>query len=82
MTSVLTAIFIILSTWFINYKLYICTFMLSAHSAHLCLVHYMLRHSMEIVRAAVQHLNPGQVPVVALDQPLYALAKQTHIAIG
>ena len=32
-------------------------------------------HSMEIIRVAVQHLNPSQVPVVALDQPLYALAK-------
>lgn len=36
----------------------------------------MIRHSMDIVRAAVQHLNPGQVPVLAADQPLYALAKE------
>ena len=35
----------------------------------------MIKHSMEIVRAAVQHLNPSQVPILALDQPLYALAK-------
>ena len=34
---------------------------------------------MEIVRATVQYLNSGQVPVIALDQPLYALAKQMHI---
>lgn len=31
---------------------------------------------MTIVQAAVQHLNPGQVPVLATDQPLFALAKQ------
>lgn len=36
----------------------------------------MIRHSMDIVRAAVQYLNPGQVPVLAADQPLYALAKE------
>ena len=36
----------------------------------------MIRHSMTIVQAAVQHLNPGQIPVIAADQPLYALAKQ------
>ena len=36
----------------------------------------MIRHSMDIVKDAVQHLNPGQVPVLAADQPLYALAKE------
>ncbi|MES9880446.1 MAG: hypothetical protein ABW185_06135, partial [Sedimenticola sp.] len=36
----------------------------------------MIKHSMDIVKAAVQHLNPGQVPVLAADQPLYAMAKQ------
>ena len=35
----------------------------------------MIRHSMDIVREAVKFLNPGQVPVVALDQPLFAIAK-------
>jgi len=45
-------------------------FLDSAHSVA------MIRHSMEIVRAAVQHLNPDQVPIFALDQPLYALARQ------
>jgi len=34
----------------------------------------MIKHSMEIVRAAIHHLNPGQVPILALDQPLYVLA--------
>lgn len=36
----------------------------------------MIRHSMDVVREAVALLNPGQVPVVALDQPLFAIAKQ------
>ena len=36
----------------------------------------MIRHSMDIVKDAVQHLNPGQVPVIAANQPLYALAKE------
>ena len=31
--------------------------------------------SMDIVREAVKFLNPEQVPVVALDQPLFAIAK-------
>ena len=36
----------------------------------------MIKHSMIIVKEAVQHLNPGQIPVLATDQPLFALAKQ------
>lgn len=36
----------------------------------------MIKHSMTMVQATVQHLNPGQVPVLAADQPLYTLAKQ------
>ena len=36
----------------------------------------MIKHSMNVVRNAVEHLNPGQTPVVTLDQPLFALAKQ------
>lgn len=45
-------------------------FLDSAHSVA------MIKHSMAIVQAAVQHLNSGQVPILAADQPLYALAKQ------
>ena len=33
-----------------------------------------IKHSMTVVQAAVQHLNPCQVPVLAADQPLFALA--------
>ncbi|KAH3875882.1 hypothetical protein DPMN_039164 [Dreissena polymorpha] len=36
----------------------------------------MLRHSMSIIGSVVQYLNPVQVPVIAFDQPLYAIAKQ------
>ena len=31
---------------------------------------------MDVVQQAAHHLNPGQVPVLTLDQPLYAIAKQ------
>ena len=36
----------------------------------------MIRHSMTVVKKVVNELNPGQIPVVTLDQPLYAIAKQ------
>ena len=36
----------------------------------------MIRHSMDVVKAAISSLNPGQVPIITCDQPLYALAKQ------
>ena len=35
----------------------------------------MIRHGMNVINDVVQHLNPGQTPVVAMDQPLFALAK-------
>ena len=31
---------------------------------------------MDVVKNALEHVNPGQTPVVTLDQPLFALAKQ------
>ena len=36
----------------------------------------LIKHSMDMVNNAVEYLNPGQTPVIAFDQPLYALAKQ------
>ena len=36
----------------------------------------MIRHSMGVIKTAVDILNPGQVPVITADQPLYTLAKQ------
>jgi len=31
---------------------------------------------MDVVRNAVEHINPGQIPMVTFDQLLFALAKQ------
>ena len=31
---------------------------------------------MDIIKLSANHLNPGQVPVIALDQPLFAIAKE------
>ena len=36
----------------------------------------MIKHSMNIIKEAIQHLNTGQTPVLACDQPFYALAKK------
>ena len=36
----------------------------------------MIRHSMDVAQRAVHLLNPGQVPVLTLDQPLCTIAKQ------
>ena len=35
-----------------------------------------IKHAMAKVRDTVAFLNPGQTPVIAADQPLYALGKQ------
>ena len=36
----------------------------------------MICHSMNIIRNAVDHINNGQLPVIAFDQPPYTIAKQ------
>ena len=36
----------------------------------------MIRHSKGVIKKAIDKLNPGQVPVIAYDQPLYSIAKQ------
>ena len=36
----------------------------------------MILHAMNVIKSEVQHVNPGQVPVITLDQPLFAFAKQ------
>ena len=38
----------------------------------------MIKHGMNVVRWSTEFLNPGQIPVIALDAPLYALAKFTQ----
>ena len=35
----------------------------------------MILHSMNVIKSAVQYINPGQTPVT-FDQPLFAIAKQ------
>eukprot|EP00732_Lithocolla_globosa_P004892 Lithocolla_globosa_v1_NODE_4732_length_1377_cov_11.537415.p1 type:complete len:225 gc:universal NODE_4732_length_1377_cov_11.537415:664-1338(+) len=35
----------------------------------------MTKHGMEVIKKAIQFLNPGQIPVMECDQPLFALAK-------
>ena len=42
----------------------------------------MIAHAINVISAAVKHLNPSQIPVVAVDQPLFALAKQIQWKIG
>lgn len=44
----------------------------SAHSVA------MIKHAMDLVKATTTFLNPGQVPVMAVDQPLFAIAKQVQ----
>lgn len=36
----------------------------------------MMHHAMDVVKIAVHKLNPGQTPVITMDQPLYSLGKQ------
>ena len=36
----------------------------------------MIRHSMDVIKRAVDILNPSQIPIITVDQPLYTLAKQ------
>ena len=40
----------------------------------------MIKHAMSVINAAVKHLNPGQIPIIILDQPLYAIAKTVQWA--
>ena len=42
----------------------------------------MIAHSIKVVRQAMHHLNPSQTPVIAVDQPLFALAKQIQWSLG
>ena len=36
----------------------------------------MVWHGMKIIRNAINHINPGQTPVMEADQPLFTLAKK------
>ena len=36
----------------------------------------MIQLSMKLVKDAIAYINPGQTPIIGMDQPLYALVKQ------
>ena len=38
----------------------------------------MIKHAMTLVQSLTEHVNPGQIPVITADQPLYALAKEVQ----
>jgi len=38
----------------------------------------MICHAIDFITKAVDFLNQGQVPVLACDQPLYAIAKKVQ----
>lgn len=42
----------------------------------------MIAHSMKVVKMAIHHVNRSQVPVIVLDQPLFALAKQLQWSLA
>ena len=42
----------------------------------------MMAHCMRVIRAAVAHVNPSRTPVIAVDQPLFVLAKEIQWRLG
>ena len=38
----------------------------------------MMRHAMSTVKSTIEKLNPGQIPVICGDQPLFALMKRVQ----
>lgn len=38
----------------------------------------MIKHGMNVLKQAIQFLNPNQVPVITVDQPLFALVKMVQ----
>ena len=36
----------------------------------------MVKHGMDIIKSAISHLNPGQIPILVCDQPIYSLGKK------
>ncbi len=38
----------------------------------------MVKHAMSFLQQVTNRLNPGQIPVMAFDQPLYTLAKSVQ----
>ena len=48
----------------------------SAHSLSL------IRHVIELMKSGIRHLNPNQVPVIAMDQPLYEIAERDSMVMA
>jgi len=40
----------------------------------------MVKHGMDVIMKATELVNPAQIPVLTLDQPLYTIAKQMQWA--
>ena len=38
----------------------------------------MIRHGMTVIRGTISICNPGQLPIMVVDQPFFALAKQVQ----
>ena len=38
----------------------------------------MIMHATQLIKQSINFLSLGQIPVVALDQPLYAIAKKVQ----
>ena len=38
----------------------------------------MIKHGMDVLKKAIKFLNPAQIPVMTVDQPLFALAKMVQ----
>ena len=36
----------------------------------------LIKHAMILIKKSIESINPGQIPVLAMDQPLYAIAKE------
>ena len=36
----------------------------------------MVKHGMNVIHQATEHVSPAQVPVIAMDQPLYAIGEK------
>ena len=36
----------------------------------------MVKHGLDVIRKAIQFLNPSQTPVITMDEPLFCIAKQ------
>ena len=41
----------------------------------------MIKHSMNVVKAATEHLNPGQIPVLVIDQTTVCNCKNNTVEL-